>query len=46
MSQTVSPATGRVYGLARVARVWRRSRATVYRHRTAADAMGSAGSVR
>jgi len=33
MSQTVSPATGRVYGLARVARVWRRSRATVYRHR-------------
>src|ERR687889_360905 len=33
MSQTVSPATGRVYGLARVARVWCRSRATVYRHR-------------
>ena len=29
MSQTVSPATGRIYGLARVARVWRRSRATV-----------------
>jgi hypothetical protein len=39
MSQTVSPATGRAYGLARVARVWRRSRATVYRHRatTAAE---------
>ena len=38
MSQTVSPATSRAYGLARVARVWRRSRATVYRHRTTAGA--------
>jgi transposase InsO family protein len=33
MSGAVSPATGRTYSLARVARVWRRSRATVYRHR-------------
>lgn len=33
MSQAVSPVTGRAYGLARVARVWRRSRATVYRRR-------------
>ena len=33
MSQALSPAMGRRYGLARVARVWRMSRATVYRHR-------------
>ena len=33
MSQTLSPATGLRYGLARVARVWRLSRATLYRHR-------------
>jgi putative transposase len=33
MSQALSPVTGRAYGLARVTRVWRRSRATVYRHR-------------
>src|SRR4051794_7739472 len=38
MSPAISPATGRAYGLARVARVWRLSRATVYRHRTAGDA--------
>ena len=38
MSQAVSPATGRAYGLARVARVWRLSRATVYRHRAPASA--------
>ena len=31
MSQTVSPASGRPYGLARVCRVWRASRASVYR---------------
>src|SRR3954449_12658053 len=36
MGQAVSPAIGRRYGLARVARVWRLSRATVYRHRAAA----------
>ena len=38
MSQTVSPGTGRAYGLARVTQVWRLSRATVYRHRAAAGA--------
>jgi putative transposase len=46
VSRALSPATGRAYGLARVARVWCISRATVYRHRTAADTAGSAGSVR
>ena len=38
MSGTVSPGTGRAYGLARVTRVWRLSRATVYRHCAAASA--------
>ena len=38
MSRTVSPATGRAYGLAKVARVWHLSRATVYRHRATAAA--------
>ena len=33
MSQAVSPITGRSYGLARVARVWRLTRARLYRHR-------------
>ena len=33
MSRTVSPSSGRPYGLARVCRVWRAARATVYRHR-------------
>ena len=42
MSQTLSPATGLRYGLARVARVWRLSRATVYRHRAAAGVAASA----
>src|SRR3954469_24553341 len=32
MSRTVSPASGRPYGLARVCRVWRAARASVYRH--------------
>jgi putative transposase len=32
MSRTVSPTSGRPYGLARVCRVWRAARATVYRH--------------
>jgi putative transposase len=38
MSRAASPATGRPYGLARVARVWRLSRATVYRRRAMDDA--------
>ena len=33
MSLTVSPGSGRAYGLARVCRVWRAARATIYRHR-------------
>jgi transposase InsO family protein len=33
MSATVSPSSGRAYGIARVARVWRIARASVYRHR-------------
>lgn len=33
MSRAASPATGRPYGLAMVTRVWRLSRATVYRRR-------------
>jgi putative transposase len=37
MSRRVSPATGRTYGLQRVARVWGVSRATVYRHRHRSD---------
>src|SRR3982751_4147878 len=32
MSRTVSPSSGRPYGLARMCRVWRAARATVYRH--------------
>src|SRR3712207_7130439 len=38
MSQALSPAVGRPYGVARVARVRRLSRATVYRHRAMDDA--------
>ena len=46
MSQALSPATGRCYGLARVARVWQLSRATVYRHRAADGAAAPAGPAR
>jgi putative transposase len=35
MSRAVSPSGGRLYGLARVARCWKVSRATLYRHRQA-----------
>jgi len=38
MSQRVSPATGRIYGLERVTRLWGLSRATVYRHRHRSEA--------
>jgi putative transposase len=41
VSQALSPAVGRPYGLARVARVWRLSRATLYRHRAMDDAAAS-----
>ena len=33
MSQALSPSSGRPYGLARVCRIWRVARASVYRHR-------------
>jgi putative transposase len=33
MSRTTSPGSGTPYGLARVCRVWRTARATIYRHR-------------
>ncbi len=46
MSQALSPATGRGYGLARVARVWQLSRATVYRHRVTDGAAAPAGPAR
>jgi transposase InsO family protein len=46
VSQAVSPGTGRTYGLARVARVWHLSRATVYRHRAAPAAATPTGPVR
>ena len=42
MSRAASPATGRPYGLARVARVWRLSRATLYRDRARDDAAAPA----
>jgi transposase InsO family protein len=33
MSRTLSPMTGKLYGLARVCRIWRMARASIYRHR-------------
>ena len=46
MSRAVSPATSRAYGLARVARVWCISRATVYRHRAVPGPMAPADPAR
>jgi putative transposase len=43
VSRAISPATSHAYGLARVARVWHLSRATVYSHRAAPDPAASAG---
>jgi putative transposase len=40
MSRAVSPSAARVYGLARVARCWKVSRASLYRHRRATSASG------
>ncbi len=36
MSRTVSPSSGKPYGVATVCRIWRMARATVYRHRVPA----------
>ena len=33
MSRAISPSSGKLYGLARVCRIWRVARATVYRQR-------------
>jgi transposase InsO family protein len=33
MSRTLSPTTGKPYGVARVCRIWRMARASIYRHR-------------
>jgi putative transposase len=38
MSRTLSPSSGKPYGLARVCRIWRSARASVYRHRNPAAA--------
>jgi putative transposase len=46
VSRALTPATGRAYGLARVARVWHLSRATVYRHRVAPAPAAPAGPTR
>jgi putative transposase len=37
VSRQVSPSANRAYGVLRVTRVWRRSRATLYRHRCQCD---------
>jgi putative transposase len=45
MSRTPSTSTGQPYGLARVARVWDFSRATVYRHRRPEETRGRPGPI-
>ena len=46
MNRQVSPATRRRYGMVRVARVWRLSRAAIYRHRAPAVAAATASPAR
>jgi hypothetical protein len=41
MSSTLSPTTGKPYGVARVCRIWRMGRASVYRHRHPEPSLGS-----
>ena len=43
MSRALSPSNGRPYGLARVCRVWRAARASVYRHRQPAAGPATPG---
>jgi hypothetical protein len=38
MSRTISPSSGRPYGVARVCRIWQAARATLYRHHAPARA--------
>src|SRR5947209_6563101 len=45
MSRTHSTSTGRPYGLARDARIWGISRATVYRHRRPEETCGRPGPI-
>jgi len=42
MSQTISPSTGRRYGLALVCRVWEMARSSVYAVRTRRESPASA----
>ena len=46
MSRTVSPSSGKPYGLALVCRAWRAPRATVYRHRAHGQPAGDAAGYR
>jgi len=43
MSRTISPVTGKPYGLALVCRVWRIARSGVYRHRSVPRVKGRRG---
>ena len=46
MSRMLSPSSGKAYGLARVCRIWRSARASVYRHRHPEPARQKPGSRR